>query len=97
MNEFKKFLETSKGRAILTASRAKELSQEDSKLGHGLFTYYLLQGLSGKADANGDNIVTVSELYDYVNEQVVKTSRGSQHPELKGNFDNNLPLAIPEK
>ena len=97
MNEFKKFLETSKGRAILTASRAKELSQEDSKLGHGLFTFFLLQGLSGKADANGDNIVTVSELFDYVNEKVVKTSRGSQHPELKGNFDNNLPLAIPEK
>ncbi|MFH0803178.1 MAG: caspase family protein [bacterium] len=97
MNEFKRFLETSKGRAILTASRAKELSQEDSKLGHGLFTFYLLEGLSGKADANGDNIVTVSELFDYVNEKVVKISRGSQHPELKGNFDNNLPLAIPDK
>ncbi len=97
MDEFRKFLETSKGRAILTASRARELSQEDPKLGHGLFTYYLLQGLKGKADANGDGVITLNELNDYLYMQVVKASGSSQHPELKGEFDNTIPIGIINK
>ena len=39
-----------RGRAIITASRPAEVSLELPELGHGLFTYYLLQGLQGAAD-----------------------------------------------
>ena len=38
-------LARSRGRAIVTASRAAEVSIELPELGHGLFTHYLLQGL----------------------------------------------------
>jgi hypothetical protein len=39
-----------------------EAAFELDELGHGVFTYYVLEGLQGKADRNGDGIVTVSEL-----------------------------------
>ena len=40
-------LTRSKGRAIITASRPTEVSIELTELGHGIFTYYLVQGLQG--------------------------------------------------
>ena len=43
-----------KGRIILTASGANEVSSEDEKLQHGVFTYFLLKGLRGKADTDKD-------------------------------------------
>jgi hypothetical protein len=88
-------LTRSKGRAIITASRPGEVSMELPELGHGVFTYYLLQGLNGAADLNHDGIVTVQELYDYVEQQVTQKSRavgGNQHPVMKGELEGVLPL-----
>jgi len=88
-------LTRSKGRAIITASRAAEVSMELPELGHGVFTYYLLAGLNGAADLNGDGIVTVQELYEYVEQQVTQKSRsvgGNQHPVMKGELEGVLPL-----
>jgi uncharacterized caspase-like protein len=65
------------------------------ELGHGVFTYYLLAGLNGAADLNGDGIVTVQELYEYVERQVTQKSRsvgGNQHPVMKGELEGVLPL-----
>ena len=42
-------LSQGKGRVVLTASRAGEISEERDDLEHGVFTYYLLQGLKGKS------------------------------------------------
>ena len=39
-------------------------------LGHGVFTYYLLDGLKGKADLDADGIITVDEAYTYVSKKV---------------------------
>lgn len=88
-------LTSSKGRAILTASRPAEVSMELSELGHGIFTYYLVQGLKGAADLNRDGIVTLQELYEYVEQQVTQKSRavgGNQHPVMKGELEGVLPL-----
>lgn len=85
----------SRGRVIVTASRAAEVSIELRDLGHGLFTYYLVRGLNGEADANADAIVTVQEVYEYVADQVVRHSRtlgANQHPTLKGELEGPLPL-----
>jgi Caspase domain/WD domain, G-beta repeat/Bacterial Ig domain/Bacterial SH3 domain len=57
-------LSKGKGRVVLTASRANQVSQERDDLGHGVFTYYVLEGLNGKADQDGDGIITVDELYN---------------------------------
>ena len=88
-------LTRSKGRAIITASRPSEVSMELPELGHGVFTYYLVQGLQGAADLNRDGIVTLQELYEYVEQQVTRKSRmvgGNQHPVMKGEVEGMLPL-----
>ena len=56
----------------LTASRDREQSFESPQWGggHGIFTYYVIQGLQGEADTTGDGIVTADELADYVRTNV---------------------------
>jgi uncharacterized caspase-like protein len=88
-------LTRAKGRAILTASRPTEVSLELPELGHGIFTYYLVQGLKGAADLNRDGIVSLQELYEYLELQVSRKSRavgGNQHPVMKGELEGILPL-----
>lgn len=88
-------LAQSRGRVVITASRASEVSIELSALGHGLFTYYLVQGLRGAADANSDGIVSLQELYAYLEREVGRRSRavgGNQHPMMKGEVEGSLPL-----
>lgn len=62
------------GEIIMLATAAGEESLEDASIGtgHGLFTYYLVDGLSGVADINGmpDNKVTFQEIQSYVDEKV---------------------------
>ncbi|MBV8818439.1 MAG: caspase family protein [Acidobacteriaceae bacterium] len=80
----------------LTASRDREISYEgkDWGGGHGIFTYYVWQGLSGAADENGDGIVSADELADYVRRNVREQSGGKQNPTSdKGSFDTNMLLA----
>ena len=89
-------LTRSKGRAIITASRTSEVSIELPELGHGIFSYYLVSGLKGAADLNRDGIVSLQELYEYVEQQVTTKSRavgGNQHPVMKGELEGALPLA----
>jgi hypothetical protein len=88
-------LTRARGRAIITAARPSEVSIELPDLGHGLFTYYLLEGLRGAADRDRDRLVTVQELYEYVERQVIERSRAagaSQHPMMKGELQGALPL-----
>lgn len=88
-------LTRSKGRAIVTASRPGEVSFELSDLHHGIFTYYLIEGLKGAADLNRDGVVTLQELYEYLEQQVTRKSRavgGNQHPVMKGELEGVLPL-----
>jgi hypothetical protein len=48
---------------------------ESDKLRHGLFTYYLLRGLRGEADANHDGEVTLGELTAFLGETVPAAAR----------------------
>jgi len=88
-------LTRSKGRALVTASRTNEVSIELPELGHGLFTYHLVQGLRGGADLDRDGIVTLQELYQLVEREVSQHSRqvgANQHPVLKGEIEGVFPL-----
>ena len=60
------------GEIIMLATGAGEESLEDATIGtgHGLFTYYLVDGLSGMADTSGDKKVSLSELQHYVDKYV---------------------------
>jgi len=57
---------------------------ESDKLRHGLFTYYLLRGLRGEADANHDGEVTLGELTAFLGTSVPAAARSDfrqeQHP-----------------
>lgn len=90
-------LARSTGTHWLTASGSKQFATEFAELGHGAFTYTLLQGISGKAD-NGDGRVTVNELKAYLESEVpVVTSKykgTSQYPASYG-YGQDFPIALP--
>jgi len=51
--------------------------------------------MQGAADLNKDGIVTLQELYEYLEQQVTQKSRavgGNQHPVIKGEMEGVLPL-----
>jgi tetratricopeptide (TPR) repeat protein len=82
----------------LTASRDRELSYEspDWGGGHGVFTYYVVQGMQGEADADGNGIVTADELGEYVRREVRRATNSAQNPTFeRASFDNNMPLSYP--
>ena len=81
----------------LTASRDREQSFESAEWGggHGIFTYYVVQGLQGSADANGDGVVTADELAEYVHTNVRAATGSRQNPTSeRGSFDPNMLLAF---
>lgn len=72
---------------VLTASAGNQVSSGYPEKSHGLFTYFLMRGMKGEADANGDKAITVGELYAYVLEQVMAQAGRldrEQTPELHG-------------
>jgi hypothetical protein len=83
-----------KGKIILTASGGNEVSSEDDKLKHGVFTYFLLEGLRGKADMDKDGIITVDEAYRYVSLEVPRATGQEQHPMKKGIVEGQLILGV---
>ncbi len=64
---------------FLLSSKEGEVSQEKRE-GGGWFTHYLIEGIRGKANSNGDDLITIEELYEYVSENVEKVTNGMQHP-----------------
>jgi hypothetical protein len=83
-----------RGRIILTASAANEVSEEKDELKHGVFTYFLLDGLLGKADTDKDGVITVDEIYNYVSKYVPQATGQEQHPIKKGAVEGQLILGI---
>jgi len=79
----------------LMAARPKELSLEGPEFGggHGAFTYAVLKGLSGAADADRDGVVTAGELIDFVSTDVSKLTGNKQHPRDFGNMENSTKLS----
>jgi len=81
-----------KGRVIISACSANEISKEDDNLKHGIFSYYLIDGLKGKADNDGDGIITVSELFSFLSRKVPEASGQDQHPVMKGETEGELVI-----
>jgi TolA-binding protein len=63
------------GRQMLTAGGADQLVADGGPNGHSVFTWTLLQALSGKADLNGDGMITATELAAYVAPAVASVSQ----------------------
>jgi uncharacterized caspase-like protein len=90
-----KFGEASGEMLGLMAARPTELSMEGPEFGggHGAFTYSVLKGLSGAADADKDGFVTAGELIDFVTTNVPKLTMNKQHPRDLGDMENGTKLS----
>ena len=84
------------GRAVITSSDVNEKSHESKKWGngHGVFTYYVLEGLKGRADSNRDRFVSVGELFRYVRQQVRLDTNFVQNPRMLTGANENLALSV---
>ncbi len=67
---------------VITAGDANQPSLESSKYGHSLFTYQLLEALSGNADADNNGLITAKDIYDYVHPLVASHSDQRQTPRM---------------
>ncbi len=72
-----------RGHAFLTSTSADEQAQESDRISASFFTYFLLSGLRGAADANQDRRVTLQEAFQFASQETLarteRTQGGPQH------------------
>ena len=78
------------GFTVMTAAAGDQTAKPLEEAKHGMFSYFLMKGMEGDADANKDNQITAGELHAYVQQNVIQQSSGSQTPELQGDADRVL-------
>ena len=74
----------SHGIIAYTAARFDQTAREDDKLGHGLFTYAVVEGLEGKGGIAAHRQISTKELADYVIkhvEELARAQNASQEPQ----------------
>jgi hypothetical protein len=82
------------GTALIMSSKSDETSLESSGLRQGVFSHFLIDGMKGQADANGNGVVTVQELFDYLSENVRNYTGFRQSPMIKGDYDKNMTVGV---
>ena len=79
-------LQIPKNIAVISAASGEQISSTYEEKGHGLFTYFMLKGLKGEGDTNGDGKIETGELFEYIKPQVEriarKTYNNEQSPQL---------------
>ena len=75
------------GVVFWTASAASEQAQESDAIKGSFFTHFLVSGLAGPADDDGDGEVTTTEAYEYARAATLRASSrtlaGTQHPTFR--------------
>jgi len=88
------------GLVFITSTEAGMPSLGDPNGIGGYFTHFLLKGLEGQANTNGDAYITVDEIFTFVEREVSNYTNGAQAPQINdmGGYDGKLPIVIlPEK
>ena len=80
--------------ALIMSSKSDETSLESSGLRQGVFSHFLIRGLKGEADTNGNRIISVQELYDFIGENVRTYTGMRQSPVIKGDYDGKMTVAV---
>ncbi|MEO5942693.1 MAG: caspase family protein [Ferruginibacter sp.] len=89
-------LARSTGTQWLTASGSEQFASEFEQLGHGSFTYCLLQAFAGDA-GNKDNRLTVKQLDAYLQNKVpeiTKKYKGTEQYPSSYSYGNDFPIII---
>jgi len=66
----KEMFSEAEGFAVLSSCKIGQLSYDYPEKNHGVFSYYLLEGLKGLADSDGDYIITVPDANNYVSRKL---------------------------
>ncbi|HWO25636.1 MAG TPA: caspase family protein [Kofleriaceae bacterium] len=86
-----KDLDLGAGRVIIAAANDDEVAIEFESLGHGVFTYHLLEAL--RQSPAGSPKIGVAALYEYVADAVHQATGTRQRPVFNGtNIRGALPL-----
>jgi formylglycine-generating enzyme required for sulfatase activity len=88
-----------KGIGVLFSCSAGERAYEPDALKHGIFFYYVLEGLRGEAKDPRDEEVTWDTLRAYVKKQVSRElpkleKDQAQHPQEKGELSGDSPVLV---
>ena len=78
---------------IFSAAKNEQISSGFKEARHGIFSYYLMKGLEGKADANKDKKITNGELHVYMDKHVSQKALElgrKQNPDLAGDHKQIL-------
>ena len=78
---------------VITASANDQISSSSPELKHGIFSFYLMKGMEGDADANRDGKITLGEMLEYLTEQVARQASmvsRKQQPQLLGDANKVL-------
>jgi len=81
------------GITVFSATGQKEISSAWREKKHGLFSYFLMKGMQGDADANNDSKLTIKELGDYIQEKVSEQAGyldREQTPQMISNDENRI-------
>lgn len=82
---------------IMSASDGKQLSLELEVQQQSVFTFTLVEGLQGKADADQDGKIQPAELWQYIEAQLPELAARHdmvQIPQLQGTLEQDVPLAF---
>ena len=89
------FLAENPGRHAIAAGSGEQTTREYKELGHGVFTYFLLEALEGKADIQPkDGILTLGELAIYLQDKVTNYTKMKQHPRMVQLLDGDGQIFI---
>lgn len=85
-------LSKSEGIMLFLSSRSGETSRENVWSSNGYFTQYLVRGIKGAADKNGDRVVTAREIFDFVSANVSERTQKQQNPVMWGRFSDDMHI-----
>jgi hypothetical protein len=85
--------EISQASIVLTASAWGETAREDDSLGHDIYTYFLLEALSGK-DADGDGAVSATEAHAHAMQKTYYYTKGRQRPQVESTILGADPIIL---
>ena len=97
-DRFQDTLKAAAGQVTLASCDKEQVSYEDPSRGHGVFSYYILEGLLGNAPANHQGFITVHTLFQYAVEKTeawcVANRKDKQTPWQYSEISRDIPLAV---
>ena len=75
---------------LFTAASAQESAWSLPEAKHGTFSYFLMKGMEGEADLDGNKKITNGELQEYLLDNVSRYAQQQQTPQMIGDPDQVL-------